>query len=92
MSNTEHILREIKRQVYAERAKIIFTMNEGVTVGLTTELYKLLKPETEYCKYNVSAAEETIFGAKVEIVVGEGFRFWIMKDGCTFKFSEEAEP
>mgnify|MGYP007133736495 CR=1 FL=1 len=90
MSNTEHILREIKRQVYFERAKI--ALKESVTVGLTTELYKLLRPENEYCKYNVSAPEETIFGAKVEIVVGEGLRFWIMKDGCTFKFSEEAEP
>lgn len=90
MSNTEHILREIKRQVYSERVRTALT--ESVTVGLTTELYKLLKPKTEYCKYNVSAPEETIFGAKIEIVVGEGLRFWIMKDGCAFKLTGEAEP
>ena len=92
MSNTENILQEIKRQVYLERAKIAFT--EGgkyLTVGLTTELYGLLRPAGFY-EYNVNANEETIFGAKVEIVVGEGLRFWIMKDGCTFKFSEEAKP
>ena len=91
VNNTDHILREIKSQIYSERAKIIFTSNDGVTVGLTTELYKLLRPKTEYCKYNVSASEETIFGAKIEIVVGEGLRFWIMKDGCAFKYPEEAE-
>lgn len=87
MSNTENILKEIKRQVYFERAKTSFT--DGVTIGLTTELYRLLQPSKNY-SYKGSEYEVTIFGAKIEIVVGEGLRFWIMKDGCTFK-SEEAE-
>lgn len=90
VSKTERIFREIANQVYFERAKIGLT--NRISIGLTEDLYKLLRPETEFYKYNVSADEETLFGAKVEIVVGEGLRFWIMKNGCAFKFSEEAEP
>ena len=89
VSTTERIFREIAQQVYLERAKIGLT--EHISIGLTEELYELLRPETEFYKYDVNADEETIFGAKVEIVVGEGLRFWIMKDGCTFKLTEEAE-